>query len=367
MTAAQFVVDARVILGYEKAIAKQLGFNGTSWVDVKLSIKAPATNSLTTVAPTEAPTTNSLTTAAPTEAPATNSLTTAAPTEAACVTIAGAELTEFDDGIGAGYTCDFPFMYDGAEYDTCTEVSDPGKPWCYVTGDKWGYCADIPSCKTNSLTTVAPTEAPTTNSLTTAAPTEAPATNSLTTAAPTEAACVTIAGAELTEFDDGIGAGYTCDFPFMYDGAEYDTCTEVSDPGKPWCYVTGDKWGYCADIPSCKTRRLASPKQRRLVDAIVLADYTITVPATDAAAATKAEMTLKTADTDAWQTAITASVSTETAETFTVKVASVDLAPTAPPVTPVPGGDVELDVASSALSQTTGLFVVAAVLAHVAC
>ncbi len=47
-------------------------------------------------------------------------------------------------GNGGGKKCWFPFLYNGVQYDSCTDV-DHGQEWCSVTAnyDKdglWGNC-----------------------------------------------------------------------------------------------------------------------------------------------------------------------------------------------------------------------------------
>jgi len=136
-------------------------------------------------------------------------------------------------GVGAGVACVFPFRYRGIVYDMCATVNSE-VPWCSTqissrgehVKDQWGECKH--SCAV---------------------------------------ACFTNGTA-------GSGAGQKCEFPFMYGGIRYDSCTTI-DSGIPWCSTkTGDDWGYlqgewgeCAS--GCKrfsAAQISSTQKRLYVD-----------------------------------------------------------------------------------------------------
>merc|ERR1711879_258625 len=51
----------------------------------------------------------------------------------------GTCLTTGSSGVGAGHKCEFPFIYDGMKYDSCTSIENT-VPWCATqTSDDWGY------------------------------------------------------------------------------------------------------------------------------------------------------------------------------------------------------------------------------------
>ncbi|XP_064156111.1 matrix metalloproteinase-9 isoform X2 [Anguilla rostrata] len=109
-------------------------------------------------------------------------------------------------GNAEGAMCQFPFVFEGKSYSTCTtEGRSDGLPWCATTADygrdkKYGFC---PS--------------------------------------------------EHTAVIGGNSEGEPCQFPFKFLGNTYDSCTsEGRGDGKLWCATTGDydrdqKWGFCPD------------------------------------------------------------------------------------------------------------------------
>jgi len=107
------------------------------------------------------------------------------------------------EGVGEGAHCVFPFRYRGVLYDSCTTTNNDFA-WCSTqissrgehVKDQWGKCAS--SCQTTCLTTGTA----------------------------------------------GVGAGFKCEFPFVYAGQKYDSCTAVENT-VPWCSTsTGDDYGY---------------------------------------------------------------------------------------------------------------------------
>merc|ERR1711962_1960587 len=61
-------------------------------------------------------------------------------------------------GTTNGYTCYFPFVYRGRQYDTCT-TADGYDPWCYVDSnfENWGYCnSDCPGVAVENTMVVNP-------------------------------------------------------------------------------------------------------------------------------------------------------------------------------------------------------------------
>ncbi|CAB1335913.1 unnamed protein product [Coregonus sp. 'balchen'] len=109
-------------------------------------------------------------------------------------------------GNAEGAMCHFPFSFEGKQYSTCTtEGRSDNLPWCATTADygrdkKFGFC---PS--------------------------------------------------EHTAVIGGNSEGELCQFPFVFLGKKYDSCTsEGRGDGKLWCATTSDydadkKWGFCQD------------------------------------------------------------------------------------------------------------------------
>ena len=44
----------------------------------------------------------------------------------------------------AGYSCKFPFAYNGENYYKCTRAGGYSKPWCFDLrgNDNWDYCSN---------------------------------------------------------------------------------------------------------------------------------------------------------------------------------------------------------------------------------
>ncbi|XP_061486156.1 matrix metalloproteinase-9 [Rhineura floridana] len=107
-------------------------------------------------------------------------------------------------GNADGASCQFPFIFEGRSYSTCTaEGREDGLPWCATTRSfdkdkKYGFC---PS--------------------------------------------------ELLFTYGGNSNGEKCVFPFIFDGKSYDACTtEGRDDGYRWCATTDSfdrdkKYGFC--------------------------------------------------------------------------------------------------------------------------
>ncbi|XP_054464422.1 matrix metalloproteinase-9 [Anoplopoma fimbria] len=109
-------------------------------------------------------------------------------------------------GNADGAECVFPFVFLGEEYDSCTtEGRTDGYRWCATTSNfdndqKYGFC---PSRDTSVI--------------------------------------------------GGNAEGEPCQFPFVFLGKKYDSCTsEGRGDGKLWCATTDsydddNKWGFCPD------------------------------------------------------------------------------------------------------------------------
>lgn len=116
------------------------------------------------------------------------------------------ELLYTTGGNSDGKECVFPFVFLGEEYNSCTtEGRSDGYRWCATTDNfdkdkKYGFC-------------------------------------------PTRDTAVFGGNAE----------GEPCNFPFVFLGKEYDSCTsEGRSDGKLWCATTASydqdqKWGFCPD------------------------------------------------------------------------------------------------------------------------
>ncbi|KAM3618097.1 uncharacterized protein V6R79_015474 [Siganus canaliculatus] len=109
-------------------------------------------------------------------------------------------------GNADGAKCVFPFVFLGKEYDSCTtEGRSDGYRWCATTDNfdrdtKFGFC---PSGDTTTI--------------------------------------------------GGNSDGASCEFPFEFQGKEYNSCTsDGRGDGKLWCATTDSfdddkKWGFCPD------------------------------------------------------------------------------------------------------------------------
>ncbi|KAL1020821.1 hypothetical protein UPYG_G00005160 [Umbra pygmaea] len=116
------------------------------------------------------------------------------------------ELLYTFDGNSNGKGCVFPFVFLGKTYDSCTtEGRSDGYRWCSTTDNfdvdkKFGFCPNRDTAVTG-----------------------------------------------------GNSEGEPCQFPFVFQGKQYDACTsEGRGDGKLWCATTSDydadrKWGFCQD------------------------------------------------------------------------------------------------------------------------
>merc|ERR1719432_713143 len=152
------------------------------------------------------------TTSAPTTTTSTTPVTTTTTTTTSpskCITTSGAV---------SGAECQFPFVFQGQVYNSCTTAGGFSQPWCSTGSNayrQWGYCAS--SC----------------------------------TAAAESKVCTTESGAT---------PNMPCVFPFRHWGKTYWTCTTDGDK-KPWCSTKVDRhgnhqlgnWGDC-NLASCMQR-----------------------------------------------------------------------------------------------------------------
>merc|ERR1711872_925631 len=131
-----------------------------------------------------------------------------------CMTVSGAV---------SGAECQFPFVFKGQVYNSCTTAGGFSQPWCattnsYYINSQWGNCAS--NCP--GVEQTQPAEV-----------------------------CMTESGAT---------PNLPCVFPFRHWGKTYWTCTTDGDK-KPWCSTKVDRygnhqlgnWGDC-NLASCMQR-----------------------------------------------------------------------------------------------------------------
>jgi len=172
---------------------------------------APTTT--TTPLTTTTTTTESTTTTIVVETTATTTTTATTSSSTTCMTTSGAV---------SGAECQFPFIYKGKVYNSCTTAGGFSQPWCstgtnifgFHINSQWGNCAsNCPGAETK--------------------------------------VCMTESGAT---------PNLPCVFPFRHWGKTYWTCTTDGDK-KPWCSTKVDRhgnhelgnWGDC-NLASCMQR-----------------------------------------------------------------------------------------------------------------
>jgi len=170
----------------------------------KPTTTAPPT---TTTSTTPLTTTTSESTTTPIEIVVeTTTTTTTSPSK--CITTSGAV---------SGAECQFPFVFKGQVYNSCTTAGGFSQPWCSTGSNayrQWGYCAS--SC--------------------------------------------TGAESKVCTTESGATPNLPCVFPFRHWGKTYWTCTTDGDK-KPWCSTKVDRfgnhqlgnWGDC-NLASCMQR-----------------------------------------------------------------------------------------------------------------
>ncbi|KAG5837776.1 hypothetical protein ANANG_G00216280 [Anguilla anguilla] len=167
-------------------------------------------------------------------------------------------------GNAEGAMCQFPFVFEGKSYSTCTtEGRSGGLPWCATTADygrdkKYGFCPSELLYTFDGNSDGAACVFPfvflgeTYNSCTTEGRSDG------------YRWCATTKNFDQdkkygfcpnrdTAVIGGNSEGEPCQFPFKFLGNTYDSCTsEGRGDGKLWCATTGDydrdqKWGFCPD------------------------------------------------------------------------------------------------------------------------
>merc|ERR1712055_820870 len=181
----------------------------TSEDAVAQTCNKPTTTAPPTTTTTPLTTTTSASTTTPIEIVVeTTTTTTTSPSK--CMTTSGAV---------SGAECQFPFVFQGQVYNSCTTAGGFSQPWCSTGSNayrQWGYCA-----------------------------------SSCTAAAEESKVCTTESGAT---------PNLPCVFPFRHWGKTYWTCTTDGDK-KPWCSTKVDRfgnhqlgnWGDC-NLASCMQR-----------------------------------------------------------------------------------------------------------------
>jgi len=184
----------------------------TNETAVAQTCNKPTTTTTAPTTTTPLTTTTSETTTTPieivVETTTTTATTTTTSSSSKCMTTSGAV---------SGAECQFPFVFQGQVYNSCTTAGGFSQPWCSTgtnTYRQWGYC------------------------------------DSTCTGAESKV-CVTESGAT---------PNLPCVFPFRHWGKTYWTCTTDGDK-KPWCSTKVDRygnhqlgnWGDC-NLASCMQR-----------------------------------------------------------------------------------------------------------------
>ncbi|XP_077079492.1 matrix metalloproteinase-9 [Siphateles boraxobius] len=167
-------------------------------------------------------------------------------------------------GNAEGAMCHFPFLFEGKAYPSCTtEGRTDGLPWCSTTADydkdkKFGFCPSELLFTFDGNSNEAPCVFPFVF--------QGVKYDSCTTDGRTDGYrwCATTANFDTdtkygfcpnrdTAVIGGNSEGEPCQFPFIFLGKTYTSCTsEGRDDGKLWCgttsnYDTDKKWGFCPD------------------------------------------------------------------------------------------------------------------------
>ncbi|XP_051509367.1 matrix metalloproteinase-9-like [Myxocyprinus asiaticus] len=167
-------------------------------------------------------------------------------------------------GNADGAMCHFPFLFEGISYKTCTtEGRTDGLPWCATTADydkdnKFGFCPSELLFTFGGNSNEAPCVFPFVF--------QGVKYDSCTTDGRTDGYrwCATTANFDTdsqygfcpnrdTAVIGGNSDGEPCQFPFIFLGKTYTSCTsDGRGDGKLWCgttsnYDTDKKWGFCPD------------------------------------------------------------------------------------------------------------------------
>nr|ADU34085.1 matrix metalloproteinase 9 [Ctenopharyngodon idella] len=167
-------------------------------------------------------------------------------------------------GNAEGALCHFPFLFEGTSYSSCTtEGREDGLPWCATTADydkdkKYGFCPSELLFTFDGNSNEAPCVFPFVF--------QGVKYNSCTTDGRSDGYrwCATTANFDTdkkygfcpnrdTAVIGGNSEGEPCQFPFIFLGQSYTSCTsEGRSDGKLWCgttsnYDTDKKWGFCPD------------------------------------------------------------------------------------------------------------------------
>merc|ERR1711953_1421156 len=174
----------------------------TSETAVAQTCNNPATTTTTITTTTTTTTTSTTATTTTTtiliETTTTTASSTTTTSGSKCMTVSGAV---------SGVECQFPFVFKGQVYNSCTTAGGFSQPWCatttnsYYINSQWGNCAS--NC---------------------------PGVDSETQP---EEVCMTKSGAT---------PNLPCVFPFRHWGKTYWTCTTDGDK-KPWCSTKVDRYG----------------------------------------------------------------------------------------------------------------------------
>merc|ERR1711953_440050 len=168
----------------------------TSESAVAQTCNRPATTTTaTTTTATAAPTTTTSEAATTTEGIAVQTTTATTTTSSKCLTTSGAV---------SGAECQFPFVFQGQVYNSCTTAGGFSQPWCstgtnifgFHINSEWGNCGS--SCPG--------------------------------------------AEAKVCMTESGATPNLPCVFPFRHWGKTYWTCTTDGDK-KPWCSTKVDRYG----------------------------------------------------------------------------------------------------------------------------
>uniref|UniRef100_A0A8C7PBJ9 Matrix metalloproteinase-9 n=1 Tax=Oncorhynchus mykiss TaxID=8022 RepID=A0A8C7PBJ9_ONCMY len=167
-------------------------------------------------------------------------------------------------GNAEGALCHFPFSFEGKEYSTCTtEGRSDNLPWCATTADygrdkKFGFCPSellyTFDGNSNGKECVFPFVflGETYEGCTTEGRSDGYRWCSTTDNFDKDKKYGFCPNRD-TAVIGGNSEGEPCQFPFVFLGKKYDSCTsEGRGDGRLWCATTGDfdadtKWGFCPD------------------------------------------------------------------------------------------------------------------------
>ncbi|CAM4716726.1 unnamed protein product [Leuciscus chuanchicus] len=167
-------------------------------------------------------------------------------------------------GNADGAMCHFPFLFEGTSYTSCTtEGRTDGLPWCATTADydkdkKFGFCPSELLFTFDGNSNEAPCVFPFVfqgvkyDSCTTDGRTDGYRWCATTSNFDTDTKYGFCPNRD-TAVIGGNSEGEPCQFPFIFLGNSYTSCTsEGRGDGKLWCgttsnYDTDKKWGFCPD------------------------------------------------------------------------------------------------------------------------